>query len=258
LELNERFREPLPVSGRPMREVLERIGRDVLSDANHLLHPMAVGHQVSAPLPAAVWTESLIAALNQSVAVSEMSPTLTAVERAVTRWLSELAGFGEHSAGTFTSGGTEATFTALAAARAALMPDVWENGMRGEPPVVVCGEHAHYAVTRAVGQLGLGARQAVRVDSDELHRMNPAALERTLDELADNGRRVMAVVATAGSTATGSFDDLESIGQICARRGLWLHVDGAHGASALLSERHRQKLGGLAHARSLAWDPHKM
>src|SRR5690606_33067223 len=80
----------------------------------------------------------------------------------------------------------------------------------------------------------------------------------TLDELADNGRRVMAVVATAGSTATGSFDDLESIGQICARRGLWLHVDGAHGPSAPMSARHRQKLGDLEHSCLLAWDPHKM
>jgi L-2,4-diaminobutyrate decarboxylase len=69
---------------------------------------------------------------------------------------------------------------------------------------------------------------------------------------------VMAVVATAGSTATGSFDDLERIGLLCEERGIWLHVDGAHGASALLSERHRHRVHGLARARSIAWDPHKM
>ena len=68
----------------------------------------------------------------------------------------------------------------------------------------------------------------------------------------------MAVVATAGSTATGSFDELEAIGPLCHERGLWLHVDGAHGASALLSETHRDRLRGLAYARSIAWDPHKM
>ena len=68
----------------------------------------------------------------------------------------------------------------------------------------------------------------------------------------------MAVVATAGSTPTGSFDDLEAIGRLCAERGLWLHVDGAHGASALFSPVHRHRLAGIEHATSLAWDPHKM
>jgi L-2,4-diaminobutyrate decarboxylase len=68
----------------------------------------------------------------------------------------------------------------------------------------------------------------------------------------------MAVVATAGTTATGSFDDLETIGALCDARGIWLHVDGAHGASALLSLTHRHRLAGLGRARSIAWDPHKM
>ena len=68
----------------------------------------------------------------------------------------------------------------------------------------------------------------------------------------------MAVVATAGTTATGSFDDLEAIGSLCAERGIWLHVDAAHGASALLSARPPRALKGLSHSRSLAWDPHKM
>ena len=68
----------------------------------------------------------------------------------------------------------------------------------------------------------------------------------------------MAVVATAGSTATGSFDDLDAIGRLCDARGAWLHVDGAHGASALLSAAHRGRLRGVERARSLAWDPHKM
>src|SRR6185295_12682152 len=72
------------------------------------------------------------------------------------------------------------------------------------------------------------------------------------------GRRVLAVVATAGSTGTGSFDDLEAIGAVCDKHGVWLHVDAAHGGSALLSPAHRQKLDGIKRARSIAWDPHKV
>jgi L-2,4-diaminobutyrate decarboxylase len=256
-ELAARFTGPLPRKGRPLGEVLESVARDVAADSILLSHPMYLGHQVSAPLPAAVWTEPVISAINNSLAVREMSPAGTALETALIGHFARLAGWGNEAGGTFTSGGTEATTAALMAARAAALPHAWEDGVGADPPVLVCGEHAHYAVTRAAGILGIGRRNVVMVESDA-YRMDPAALARTLDEIAGQGRRVMAVVATAGSTPTGSFDDLEAIGQCCAERGVWLHVDGAHGASALISRRHRRRLAGLELARSLAWDPHKL
>jgi L-2,4-diaminobutyrate decarboxylase len=154
IELARRFHEPLPTGARPLDEVAARLGRDVVADANRLYHPMYMGHQVSAPLPAAVWAESVIGALNQSVAVWEMSPTATVVETQVVRWMCDLVGYGPTSGGTLTSGGTEATFAALLAARSRAIPDVWTHGIGERPPVVVCGEHAHYAVSRAVGEMG--------------------------------------------------------------------------------------------------------
>jgi L-2,4-diaminobutyrate decarboxylase len=256
-ELARRFDEPLPRSGRPLDHVLERLRREVIPDSNHLCHPRSMGHQVSAPLPAAVWTESLVAALNQSAAVWEMSPVGTLLEVRVVRWMCDLAGLGPEAGGTFTSGGTEATFAALLAARAAALPNAWKEGVGAAAPVVLHGEHAHYAVARAVGELGLGTDNAVAVPSRG-YRMDVAALEAELDRQQARGRRVMAVVATAGSTATGSFDDLDAIGRLCEAREVWLHVDGAHGASALLSPAHRPRVKGIERARSIAWDPHKM
>lgn len=256
-EIAQRFAEPLPSQSHDLEAVAERVGRDVMADINRLAHPMYLGHQVSAPLPAMVWMETVIAAMNQSVAVWEMSPTATIVETQLVRWLCEMVGWDAPAGGTFTSGGTEAIFTALLAARAAAMPDAWEEGVGADPPVVVCGEHAHYAVTRAVAQLGLGVRRAIAIPSRD-HRMDVDALDATLQRLAAADTRVMAVVATAGSTATGSFDDLDTIGQLCEQRGIWFHVDGAHGASALLSSEHRQRMRGVERARSLTWDAHKM
>jgi hypothetical protein len=93
-ELAARFGEPLPEHGRPLVDVLSRLERDVLPDVNRLSHPRAMGHQVSAPLAVAVWTEALTAALNQSAAVWEMSPVGTIVETQVVRWMCGLAGFG--------------------------------------------------------------------------------------------------------------------------------------------------------------------
>ncbi len=214
--------------------MIERLAREVIPEVTRLTHPMYMGHQVSAPLPATIWTEALISAFNNSTAVREMAPPTTAIEHQLVRWLSELVGWGAESGGTLTSGGTEATFTALLAARANAMPEAWEVGVGANPPVVVYGEHSHYAVTRAIGQLGLGLRHGIAIPTRDF-RMDTAALAATLNQLKGDGIRVMAVVATAGSTPTGSFDDLETIGQLCEAQGIWLHVDGAHGATALFS-----------------------
>jgi L-2,4-diaminobutyrate decarboxylase len=256
-QLARRFAEPLPRDAHPVDAIVERLRTQVIPDANHLWHPRYVGHQIAGPLPAAVWTEPVTAALNQSVAVFEMSPVGTVLEHQVITWLCGLAGFSSESGGTLTSGGTEATFTGLLAARAVALPDAWTNGVGANPPVLLCGEHAHYAVTRAGAQLGIGMRNVLSVASRD-YRLDPDALAARIAELARDKRPVMAVVATAGSTATGSFDDLQAIASICDEHDIWLHVDGAHGASALLSTEHRERLRGIERVRSLAWDPHKM
>ncbi|HTE46534.1 MAG TPA: pyridoxal-dependent decarboxylase [Gemmatimonadaceae bacterium] len=255
-ELAARFDEPAPLVGVSIDSIIARIRADVIPDCNHLHHPRYAGHQVAGPLPAAVWMESVTAAMNQSVAIFEMSPVGTVLEHRVVAWMCELAGFGKGSGGTFTSGGTEATFTALLAARGAAMPNAWNDGVGSNPPVLLCGEHAHYAVTRAGAQLGIGMRNVLPIRSRN-YKMDPGALREALEDLARDGRRVIAVVATAGSTATGSFDDLEAIAAICDAHDVWLHVDAAHGGSALLSPTHRHRLAGIERARSIAWDPHK-
>jgi L-2,4-diaminobutyrate decarboxylase len=256
-DVDARFDEPMPEDGRPLADVVERVRSEIMADANRLAHPMYMGHQVSFPLSTAVWTDAVISSLNQSIAVEEMSPTLTALEGRVVRWMCDAVGYPSESGGTFTSGGTEATFTALLAARAAALPDSWLNGISELRPVVLCGEHTHYAVTRAVAELGLGMRSAIAIPSVG-YRMDVVALERELDRANAAGTPVMAVVATAGHTATGSFDDIDTIGRMCDDRGLWMHIDGAHGATAVLSERHRHRVRGIERARSIAWDPHKM
>ena len=251
------FDAVIPERGQPLADVVARLETDFLGGANRLSHPMYMGHQVAAPLPAAVWTEAVIAALNNSLAVTEMSPTGTVVEERVVRWMCDLVGFGAGSGGTLTSGGLEATHTALLAARAAFDPESWQRGLQRPHPVIICGEHAHYAITRAAGELGLGTDHVRMVPSTNW-KMDVGALNATFDAVRAEGRGVMAVVATAGSTATGSFDDLAAIGTLCGERGVWMHVDGAHGATALFSATHADKVRGIDRARTVTWDPHKM
>ena len=117
---------------------------------------------------------------------------------------------------------------------------------------------AHYSLTRAAAILGLGERAVMPLDVDGLGRIDVARLPDALDRVRRAGRRPMALVANAGSTGTGLYDDLRGIGEFCADNGVWFHVDGAHGASALLSEEHRHLLDGIELADSLIWDAHKM
>jgi L-2,4-diaminobutyrate decarboxylase len=260
-ELAGRFAGPLPREPRPEGEVWDAVWDDVVSDAIHLQHPMYMGHQVAPPLPHAALADALVSLLNQSVAVWEMSPTGTLVEAQVIRWLLELLGFPASGDGTLCSGGSAANLTALLAAREACFPGSWAAGVASTPElqraVVLVSPHAHYCVERAVGMMGLGNDAMVMVPERD-GRMDPEALAALVPALRAEGRIPFAVAATAGSTATGLFDPLEEIAEIAHRERLWLHVDGAHGASFLLSERLKHRLRGIERADSVAWDPHKM
>lgn len=257
----DRLSMPMPRRSRPLADVARRLSSLLLEDVNRLAHPMYIGHQVSAPLPAAVWTDALVSAYNQSMAVREMSPSFTPLEHQVIEWMTDLVGWDARAGGTMTSGGTEATFTALLAARARVLPNAWRDGVGANPPVLVCGEHAHYAVSRAAGEMGLGLSRVVVVPSAD-HRLSVALLREKLAALRAEGTRVMAVVATAGCTSTGTFDDINAVADACDEFAdelgpLWLHVDAAHGGAAMLSAAHKHRVVGLARARSVAWDPHK-
>jgi L-2,4-diaminobutyrate decarboxylase len=127
-----------------------------------------------------------------------------------------------------------------------------------EPLGVLVSEQAHYSVQRSLQIAGFGSDGVESVAVDSAFRMRPELLPEAARRLAGRGRRTIAVVASAGSTATGAYDPLEPVAEFCDREGLWLHVDGAHGASALLSSTLRGRLAGVEHADSLLWDAHKM
>lgn len=260
-DLRARFREPLPRDGRPADEVWIDVWENVVGDAIHLAHPMYMGHQVAPPLPHAVLADAMASLLNQSVAVWEMSPTGTTVEGQVIRWMTELAGYPAAADGTLTSGGSVANLTGLLAAREARFPGVWRGGVaasdEGRRAVLLAAGHTHYSVERTAGLMGMGSDAVVGV-AERDGKMDPAALADTLRVVRREGRVPFAVSATAASTGTGQFDPLDEIASVCAREGVWLHVDAAHGGSFLLSERLRGRLRGIERADSLSWDPHKM
>ena len=133
--------------------------------------------------------------------------------------------------------------------------DAWRDG--DSTGCVLVSEHAHYCVERAVRIMGLGKAGIVSVPCDEGFRMRPEALADALATARAAGREPFAVIASACNTAMGSFDPIAKIADFCAAHDLWLHVDGAHGASLVFSDTQRHRMAGIERADSVVWDLHK-
>jgi glutamate/tyrosine decarboxylase-like PLP-dependent enzyme len=136
--------------------------------------------------------------------------------------------------------------------------DVRAEGLLGHPQLVVYGsEEVHSVTLRAADMLGLG-RDAVReLPTDDEYRLRLDALRQAVEEDRAAGRRPTAVVASAGTVATGAIDPLEEIADLCAGEDLWFHVDGAYGGPGVLAEELRPLFAGIERADSIAFDPHK-
>jgi L-2,4-diaminobutyrate decarboxylase len=232
----------------------------ILAGSTHVHAPGYVGHQVSVPLPLATlceWTSSL---LNNGMAVFEMGAASTAIEQAMVRWMTRHIGWSDAADGAFTSGGSLANFMALLAARHERAGfSTWRDGSHAGPPLAaLASEQAHYCSARAVQLMGWGQAGLLQVRADAQFRLRPEELEGCKAAAERQGRRLIAVVASCCGTAAGAYDPIEPIADFCERHGLWLHVDGAHGASALLSDKYRGLLAGIARADSVTWDAHKM
>lgn len=233
--------------------------QDILGHSMHLHNPKYMGHQVSVTAPMAVLTNMISDLLNNGGAVYEMGQASNAIEKLVTELFCQKIGYDkQYSGGLMTSGGTLANLTALLAARQSLASsDIWHNGMQQKLAVLVSSQ-AHYSIDRAARILGLGHSGVIQVEVDDNYCMNHEALLKHYNKAIKQGYEILAVIGSACSTATGSYDDLVKIGQFCHDHQLWFHVDGAHGGAAIFSDKHQSLLAGIDSADSVIIDTHKM
>lgn len=239
---------------------IQALFQTLLEQTTHLQHPRYVGHQVSSPIPLSGLSEMLTGVTNGSGSMYEMSASGAAMDKLVVDFLLQKCGFGESANGILTSGGSLGNLTALLAARQAMSGyDAWEEGVGSadDLAVMVSGE-SHYSVSRAVKIMGLGEKGMVKIPTQDDFRVDTSRLEKTYQQALMHGKRIIAVVGSACSTSTGSFDDLEALADFCKKHGLWLHVDAAHGGGLLLSEKYKHLLKGIEKADSVVIDFHKM
>jgi aromatic-L-amino-acid decarboxylase len=174
-----------------------------------------------------------------------------AMELAVIDWFRQWCGFPEEAGGLFVSGGSMANLTALVAARHTKLDDHVEG------TVIYYSDQTHSSIDRALRVIGFLPGQIRRIPSDGAFRLPMDGLARAVREDRDAGLRPFAVIANAGTTNTGAIDPLRAIAEFCGAEDLWMHVDGAYGAAAVICERGRKLLDGIELADSLSFDPHK-
>lgn len=231
----------------------------VIAGANHLHHPRYAGHQVVPPVPVAALGEFVSDLLNNGMAIYEMGPSGSVIERETIEWIGKHCGFNE-AGGVLTSGGTLGNLTALLAARQQMLPEnVWKNGLRPDTrPAVMVSRQSHYSIDRAVRIMGWGDEGIIKLDVDEFYRIDISRLEESLMKAQNEGLQVIAIIGNAGTTATGTYDDLVALAEFAQRYKLWFHIDGAHGGAVVLSEKYKYLAKGLEMADSVVIDFHKL
>jgi L-2,4-diaminobutyrate decarboxylase len=250
-------------------DTLARFLGSYLDHTTRLDHPAYMAHQVAAVHPAGSLAALIDAFTNNPMAIYEMGPAAAAIEFFMINWLLSHVGFEPApidptvpahpvwGGGVLVNGGSLANLTALVAARTHIAPKVWEEGNPADLALMAPAE-CHYSITRAAGIMGLGHKAVYLLEVDRTGAVIPDRLPAVYDLLRSEGKRPMALVANACNTPVGIYDPLREIGAFCRERKIWFHVDGAHGASALLSARYRHLLDGIALADSVIWDAHKL
>jgi aromatic-L-amino-acid/L-tryptophan decarboxylase len=249
----------LPEFGEEAGEVLEEACSELMAQGFHVPSANYFGLMNPTPAYMAVLAEMLVAALNPQLASLARSQLAARIERQTVRWLGERVGWDRPFDGTFTSGGNEANFSALAMALASHFPQTVEEGVAAAeaPPVLYASEEAHHSLDKSAGLLGLGRKALRRVPVNANMQMDMEELEARIVQDKAEGRAPFCVAATAGTTNSGAIDDLQAVAGICRKHQLWFHVDGAYGAAAIFSGQHRGLVRGIELADSITVDPHK-
>lgn len=234
----------------------------VLPGITHWNHPSFFAYLPSTGSAPGILGEFLIAGLNVNGMLWRTAPAATELEEVVLDWLRQMLGLPEAFWGVLQDTASVASLCAIAAARDGVAGlQVGESGLAGRAEIprlrLYTSQEAHSSIDKAGRILGLGQSNVRRIATDADYQMDPAALERAIQEDLRAGMRPFCVVATAGTTSTTSVDPLDEIATISARHGLWLHVDAAYaGAAALLPEK-RHLFAGWERADSIVINPHK-
>ncbi len=260
-DIAKQFADAASEDGKPYDALLAEFREKILPGITHWNHPSFFAYFSITGSQAGVLGELLTAALNANGMLWKTSPSLTELETRALQWLRDALGLPSNLFGIINDTASVNVFLALAAAREATGLNIRGEGIAGRdlPALrVYCSEHAHSSVDKGALALGFGARNIIKIPSDEQFRMRPEALAEAIAADRAIGFLPCAIVATTGTTSTAAVDPVRAIGEIAQRENCWLHVDAAYAGSATIAPEYRWIWDGVAeYADSIVTNPHK-
>ena len=256
--LRAEFREPLPEQPTDLADAHATFMRAVLPYAGGNAHPGFMGWVQGGGTPVGMLAEMLAAGLNANLGGRDHMPI--EIERQLLAWVRDLFGFPDTASGLFVTGTSMGNLISVLVARTrTLGVDVRRDGVAaaGERLTAYTSTAAHGCVAQAMDLSGLGLDALRQIPVNARHEMDLGALRAAIADDRRRGFTPFLIAGTAGTVDTGAIDDLDALAAIAREEGVWMHVDGAYGALAMLSPELAPRLRGIERADSLAFDFHK-
>ncbi len=257
-EVKNYFTQPVPAEGETHEKIYEDFKTKILPYPTGNIHPRFWGWVMGNGTPFAMLAEMLAAGININQGGGNQVGGL--VETQLINWFKELFGFPSDASGLLVSGGSMANLIGITVARYAKADfDLRKKGIYGSEKrmMVYASTEVHNCVNKSVELLGLGSESLRLIDVNDNYKIKIDELQKQIQTDKENGLHPFCIIGNAVTVNTGACDDLNALADLCKKENLWFHVDGAIGAMLLLSEKYKNKIAGIEHADSLAFDMHK-
>ncbi len=258
-KIKDHFNQPAPQQPQSPEEIYEEVKEKVLPYPMGNIHPRFWGWILGTGTVMGAYAELLAASMNTNTGGGD-NHIANHVEKQVIDWIKEILGYPPSASGLLTSGCSAANIIGLTVARNEKAGfDLRCKGLQyaSQKMVLYASQEVHSSIQKAVELLGLGNEALRLLPTNDYFQIDHQELEATVTKDRKDGYLPFCIIGAAGTTNTGSIDDLNTLADYCHQENLWLHVDGAFGAWSVLAPEAKKKIVGMERADSLAIDLHK-
>ncbi|MCK5136943.1 MAG: hypothetical protein KAR19_14245 [Bacteroidales bacterium] len=256
-DIYEKIPDQAPVQSESLDSIITDLDEIILPGITHWQHPNFHAYFPANSSVESILAEFITSAIGAQCMIWDTSPAAAELEQRMMEWLRDGMGLPAQFEGVIQDSASSATLVAVLTARE--VKTGFRSNEEGVPNNlrIYCSDETHSSIEKAVGVSGIGKKNLVKVGVDNQMQMQPEELEKCIQSDIQNDYDPCAVVATIGTTGTLAVDPIDSIGTICQKYGLWMHVDAAYAGTALLLPEYRWMIEGIEKVDSFVFNPHK-